>query len=80
MSQTSEPNPVYFHDCPALGPHVRVPRALLTDNTNTYVLCYHHKCVFCSYTAGEREMAKGVTETATGYRIDPSIAEKLHNA
>lgn len=74
-----ETSPVYFHNCPALGPGTRVPRALLTDKTNNYILYYHHKCVFCNYVAGEKEMAPGVIETATGYSIDPDKVEKLYN-
>lgn len=73
-----EATPVYFHDCPALGAHTRLPRALLADDKGEYVLCYYHKCPFCSATAGEREMAKGVTLNADGsYSVDTKIAEKL---
>ena len=79
MSEVLETNPVYFHNCPVLGKDTRVPRALMSDDKHEYILCYYHKCPFCSYTAGEKEMAPGVTETENGYRIDTTIAEKLHN-
>lgn len=72
------PTPVYFHDCRALGPHTRLPRALLADRSGEYVLCYYHKCPFCSATAGERELAPGVTLNADGsYSVDTTIAERL---
>ena len=75
-----EATPVYFHDCRVLGPHTRLPRALLADDKGEYVLCYYHKCPFCSATAGEKEYAKGVTPSPEGgYYIDTRIAEKLHN-
>lgn len=78
MPEVLETNPVYFHDCKVLGPHTRLPRALLADDKGEYVLCYYHKCPFCSATAGEREMAKGVTLNADGsYSVDTKIAEKL---
>lgn len=75
-SQHVEATPVYYHDCPMFGKHARVPRALLADTNGEYILCYQHKCL-CGYMAGEREYAKGVTPTATGYSVDTSIAERL---
>lgn len=73
-----EPTPVYFHDCKALGPHTRLPRALLADRSGEYVLCYYHKCPFCSATAGERELATGVTLNDDGsYTVNTEIAERL---
>lgn len=79
MSETSETNPVYFHDCRVLGPHTRLPRALMADKMGNYILYYHHKCPFCNATSGEKEMAPGVTETQDGYRIDATKVEKLYN-
>lgn len=76
----AETTPVYYHYCKVLGPDTRVPRALLADKDGEYILYYHHKCVFCSYTAGEKELAKGVYEAKDGgYYVDTKIAEKLHN-
>lgn len=80
MSETLETRPVYFHDCPALGSHTRLPRALMADSDGEYIMYYHHKCPFCSATAGEKEYAKGVTPRPDGsYSVDTRIAEKLHN-
>jgi hypothetical protein len=79
MTKELETTPVYFHDCPALGKNIKLPRALLADDKGEYILYYHHKCLFCSETGGEREYATGVTPTADGYLIDTKIAEKLHN-
>lgn len=78
MSEPLETTPVYFHDCPALGPHTRLPRALLADKAGEYVLCYYHKCPFCSATAGEPELAPGVTRNADGtWSVNTAIAEKM---
>jgi hypothetical protein len=79
MSDTLETNPVYFHDCVALGAHTKLPKALMADRTGNYILYYHHKCPFCNTTAGEKEMAPGVTETPTGYSVDITKVEKLYN-
>lgn len=73
----TEVKPIFFHDCPALGNHTRLPRAFMSDSSKKYVLYYQHKCPFCSQTAGEKVLAKGVTETQDGYSIDTSKAEKL---
>lgn len=74
----AEVTPVYYHYCPVLGPDTKIPRALLADKDGEYILCYHHKCVFCNVTAGERELAKGVTLNDDGtYSVDTKIAEKL---
>ena len=79
MTEILETNPVYFHDCRVLGPHTRLPRALLADKAGEYVLCYYHKCPFCSATAGERELAPGVSinPDGSGYLVDTTIAERL---
>lgn len=79
MTEVLEPTPVYFHNCPALGPQTRVPRALLADGNGEYILCYQHKCPMCGYKAGEPELAKGVTlnPNGTGYLVDTTIAEKM---
>lgn len=77
MSQHVEATPVYYHNCRALGDHTKVPRALMADSSGEFILYYQHKCPFCSYVAGERVYAKGVTPTATGYDIDVTIAERL---
>lgn len=69
--------PVYFHDCPALGKHTRLPRALLADKEGKYILGYMHKCVFCNATAGEFEIAPGITLIEGGYTVDETKAEKL---
>lgn len=79
MNEPLETTPVYFHDCPALGPHTRLPRALLADKSGTYVLCYHHKCPMCGATAGEPELAPGVIRNADGsWSVNTAIAEKMH--
>lgn len=79
MTDAIIPTPVYFHDCRVLGPHTKLPRALLADSSGEFVLCYYHKCPFCSATAGERELALGVTlnPEGTGYLVDTTIAERL---
>lgn len=72
--------PVYFHDCPALGPHTRMPRAFIADRDAEFVLGYQHKCPFCSKTAGKFVPASGVTVNTDGsYSVDTRIAEKLHS-
>lgn len=78
MSEILETEPVYHHDCPIFGPHIRVPRTLVTDKSGNYILYYQHKCL-CNYVVDDKEMAPGVTETADGYRIDPEKVEKLYN-
>lgn len=71
---------VYRHDCPAFGKNAIVPRALVADKNNEYVLFYQHKCPMCSHVAGERELAPGVTENPNGgFTVDTSIAERLRN-
>lgn len=71
---------VYYHNCPALGPNTKLPRALLADRDAKYVLCYHNKCPFCRATAGERELAPGVKLNADGsYSVNTAIAEKLRS-
>jgi len=80
MTQTSEATPVYYHNCRVLGPETRLPRALMADGNNEYVLYYQHKCPFCSMTGGEREYARGVTpDPKGGYFVDTKIAEKLRD-
>lgn len=81
MSEQMKTQYAYFHDCPALGPHVKLPRALVADASGEYVLYFQHKCPFCSQVSGDREYAKGVTVNPIGgYDIDTSIAEKLTSA
>lgn len=53
MSKTVDAEPVYYHDCPALGKHVKVVRAVLASKDGSEVYGWQHKCPFCSYTAGE---------------------------
>lgn len=78
MAKNTEPKEVFMHDCPVLGKDTRLPRALMSDSSHTYVVYYQHKCPFCNETAGEREWATGVTPTGiNGYTIDTEIAEKL---
>lgn len=73
-----EVKPVYFHDCPALGPHTRLPRGLIADKQANYVICYQHKCPFCSATAGEREPAPGITFIDEDtYTVDLTKVERL---
>lgn len=78
MNDTLENNPVYFHDCPIFGKDTKVTRALVTDDSNNYVLYYQYKCL-CNYKAGEKELAPGITETNSGYKINLDEAIKLHN-
>lgn len=69
---------VYYHDCRALGPNTRIPRAMMADRNKEYILYYHHKCPFCSQTAGEKVLGPGVTENEDGsYSVDTAIAERL---
>lgn len=76
----TDSNRVHFHNCPVLGPHTRVPMALVADKTREYVLYYQHKCPFCSQTAGEPDFAAGVTQNNDGsFSVDTKIAEKLQN-
>lgn len=77
MSDTQETDRVYFHDCPIFGSNTRVPKVLVTDNSHNYALYYQHKCI-CNYIAAEKEMAPGITETQSGYKIDLDKAEKLY--
>lgn len=77
MTETLETRPVYYHNCPALGPNTKLPRALMADKEGKYILYYQHKCPFCSQTAGEKVLANGVTETVDGYLIDEKKAEKM---
>lgn len=74
----SEPKPVYYHDCPALGPDTKLPRALKADTEAEYVLGYLHKCPFCGRMAGEYELAPGVTRLPDGsFQVDTTKAERL---
>ena len=76
MAENSQAEPVYYHECQALGKNAIVPRALVANNR--YIIFYQHKCVFCNHIAGPREYAKGITpDTMGGYYIDEKIAEKL---
>ena len=69
---------VYHHNCKVLGPDTRVPRSLLSDPKNKYILCHQHKCPFCNETAGEKELGIGVKIASDGgYIVDTTIAEKL---
>lgn len=78
-NKTLKTEPVYYHNCRVLGPNTKIIKALLADKDGEYVLCYYHKCPFCSAMAGDREMAKGVTLNADGsYSVNTLIAEKLH--
>lgn len=78
MSEPLQTTPVYFHNCPALGPQTRVPRALLADRNGEYVLCYQHKCPMCGYTAGNAELAPGVKQNPDGsWSVNTAIAEKM---
>lgn len=76
-----EATPVYWHDCRALGPHTRLPRALMADSTGEYVLYWQHKCPFCSQTAGDKVYATGVKPLpGGGYEVNTVIAERLHSS
>lgn len=80
MTKQLKAEPVYYHDCRALGPHVRTPRAFIADRDGEYVLGYQHKCPFCSKTAGEFVPASGVTVNSDGsYLVDTRIAEKMRS-
>lgn len=71
-------SPIYYHDCPALGPHTKVVRATLLNKDNTIVLGYQHKCPFCSATAGEFEPAPGVKLLPDGtYAVDVTKAGRV---
>lgn len=67
------------HDCPVLGDNTVLCRAMMADDTNTYILYYHHKCPFCNLTRGEKVLAPGVTDTGHSYIVDTKVAEKLHS-
>lgn len=78
MSEPLKANPVYFHDCPALGANTRIMQATRLNSDNTVVLYRQYKCVFCSETAGEIEYAAGITPRPEGgYWVDMSKAEKV---
>jgi hypothetical protein len=79
MSEAITPEPVYYHNCKALGPNTKIIKALLADKSGEYILCYYHKCPFCSATAGERELAPGVSLSSDGsYLVDTAVAKKMH--
>lgn len=72
-----EATPVYYHECPALGPNARVIEATLMNKEATVVLGYQYKCPFCSYTATDFKAAPGVTPLGEGkYSVDMSQAIK----
>lgn len=74
----NETRPVYYHDCPVLGPHTIVTEAVMLSDDKTVVLKRQHKCVFCSYTAGDVRYARGVAPQLDGsYLVDMSIAERV---
>lgn len=78
MSDVIKPEPVYYHDCPALGPQTKIVRSMRADSKGEVVLYYHRKCPFCSATAGEIELAPGVKYNDNGtFSVDMSVAEKL---
>lgn len=80
MTQHLETTPVHFHDCRVLGNNVKLPRAFMADGTSTYVLYYQFKCPFCSTTAGERVLARGVTQNPDGsFSVDVTKAELLRS-
>lgn len=75
MSKPVEATPVYFHDCPVLGPHARVVEATMLSKDGKVLLGHQYKCVFCSYTVGEFRPALGVTVISPGkYSVDMSKA------
>lgn len=81
MSETLKTTPVYYHNCPALGPQTKIIRAVLADSKGEVILGYQHKCPFCSQTAGEWEPAPGVTVLAEGgYSVDMSKAIRMEPA
>ena len=70
---------VHYHDCPALGPNTKVVRSMRADKSGEVVLYYQLKCPFCSYTAGDRELAPGVVENEDGtFSVDMVQAERLY--
>lgn len=76
--QSVEPTPVYFHTCRVLGLQTRIPRALIASRGGEYVLLYQHKCPFCNQTAGEPELAPGVTMNTDGsFSVNTAIATKM---
>jgi hypothetical protein len=76
--QQVEAEPVYYHDCPALGRHTRVIEATMANKDGTVVLGRQHKCPFCSYCADEFRPTQGVTVLANGkYAVDMSKAERM---
>jgi hypothetical protein len=81
MTQHVEATPVYYHDCPALGPQTKIIRATLADSKGEVILGYQHKCPFCLQTAGEWEPAPGVTILPEGgYSVDMSKAIRMEPA
>lgn len=69
---------VQRHDCPMLGENTYTPKAIMADETGTYILYYQYHCPFCDYISGEKDLAPGVVDTGSGYTVDISKAEKLH--
>lgn len=47
--------PVYFHDCPALGKNARVVKAYFGSKDGSVIYGQQYKCPFCSYSIGELE-------------------------
>jgi hypothetical protein len=45
--------PVYYHNCPALGPNTKVIKAYRGNAQGTVIYGWQHKCPFCSYEADE---------------------------
>ncbi len=61
--------PVYYHDCPVLGSHVPIVRAMFMSKDTEQVTALYHKCPMCGATAGElitdpEELAKAMEEIA----------------
>lgn len=70
--------PVYWHDCPMLGPHTRVQQAVLVSDDRQYILGYRRVCIFCGTEGGEIDMAPGVTLLPNGqYVVDPTTALRV---
>ena len=47
------PTPVYFHDCPALGKHARVVKAISGSKDGSKLYGWQYRCPLCSYTVGD---------------------------
>lgn len=77
MTSNTPAMPVYWHDCPIMGPHTRIPQAVILSQDKQYVLGRGYKC-FCGAEGGEPILGPGVQLLSNGqYVVDPNTAERV---